>query len=91
MPGDKSISHRALMLGALATGVTRLDGLLEAEDVLNTAKALHALGAPIEKIGNVWRVMGRGVGGLRQPACRSTSATPAPARGSCSASSPATT
>jgi 3-phosphoshikimate 1-carboxyvinyltransferase len=67
VPGDKSISHRALMLGALATGVTRLTGLLEAEDVLNTAKALQALGAPVEKVGNEWRVSGRGVGGLRQP------------------------
>jgi len=67
VPGDKSISHRALMLGALATGVTRLTGLLEAEDVLNTAKALQALGAPIEKVGKEWRVTGRGVGGLRQP------------------------
>src|SRR4029079_2519531 len=68
VPGDKSISHRALMLGALATGVTRLKGLLEAEDVLDTARALQALGAPIEKVGNEWRVTGRGVGGLRQPA-----------------------
>jgi 3-phosphoshikimate 1-carboxyvinyltransferase len=67
VPGDKSISHRALMLGALATGVTRLQGLLEAEDVLNTAQALRALGAPIEKVGGEWRVTGRGVGGLRQP------------------------
>lgn len=67
VPGDKSISHRALMLGALATGVTRLTGLLEAEDVLNTARALQALGAPVEKIGNEWHVRGRGVGGLRQP------------------------
>lgn len=67
VPGDKSISHRALMLGALSTGVTRLRGLLEAEDVLNTAKALAALGAPIEKVGGEWRVTGRGVGGLRQP------------------------
>jgi 3-phosphoshikimate 1-carboxyvinyltransferase len=67
VPGDKSISHRALMLGALASGVTRITGLLEAEDVLNTAKALEALGAPVEKVGNEWRVSGRGVGGLRQP------------------------
>ncbi|MEO8419898.1 MAG: 3-phosphoshikimate 1-carboxyvinyltransferase [Hyphomicrobium sp.] len=67
VPGDKSISHRALMLGALATGITRLTGLLEAEDVLNTAKALQALGAPIEKVGDEWRITGRGVGGLRQP------------------------
>jgi 3-phosphoshikimate 1-carboxyvinyltransferase len=68
VPGDKSISHRALILGALSTGVTRITGLLEAEDVLNTAKALEALGAPIEKSGGEWRVSGRGVGGLRQPA-----------------------
>ena len=67
VPGDKSISHRALMLGALATGVTRLTGLLEAEDVLDTAKALQALGAPVEKVGDAWHVTGRGVGGLRQP------------------------
>jgi 3-phosphoshikimate 1-carboxyvinyltransferase len=67
VPGDKSISHRALMLGALATGVTRLTGLLEAEDVLNTANALQALGAPVEKVGEAWHVTGRGVGGLRQP------------------------
>jgi 3-phosphoshikimate 1-carboxyvinyltransferase len=67
VPGDKSISHRALMLGALSTGVTRLQGLLEADDVLNTAKALELLGAQIEKVGPEWRVAGRGVGGLRQP------------------------
>lgn len=67
VPGDKSISHRALIFGALATGVTRIRGLLEAEDVINTAKAVTALGAPTEKIGDVWQVMGRGPGGLRQP------------------------
>jgi 3-phosphoshikimate 1-carboxyvinyltransferase len=67
VPGDKSISHRALIFGALATGVTRIRGLLEAEDVLNTAKAVTALGAPAEKNGDVWQVKGRGVGGLRQP------------------------
>ena len=67
VPGDKSISHRALMFGALATGVTRISGLLEAEDVINTAKAVTALGAPAEKIGAIWEVKGRGVGGLRQP------------------------
>lgn len=67
MPGDKSISHRALIFGALATGRTRITGLLEAEDVINTAKAVAALGAPARKVGSVWEVLGRGVGGLSQP------------------------
>jgi 3-phosphoshikimate 1-carboxyvinyltransferase len=67
VPGDKSISHRALIFGALATGTTRIEGLLEAEDVINTAKAVTALGAPAEKQGDRWVVKGRGVGGLRQP------------------------
>ncbi len=69
VPGDKSISHRSLIFGALATGVTRITGLLEAEDVINTAKAVTALGAPAVKTGNTWEVKGRGVGGLRQPDC----------------------
>jgi 3-phosphoshikimate 1-carboxyvinyltransferase len=68
VPGDKSISHRALMLGALATGRTRITGLLEGEDVLNTAKALQALGCPIRKVDGTWEVLGRGVGGLEEPA-----------------------
>lgn len=67
VPGDKSISHRALIFGALATGVTRITGLLEAEDVINTAKAVTALGAPAAKTGAIWVVKGRGVGGLTQP------------------------
>jgi len=67
VPGDKSISHRALMFGALATGWTRIKGLLEAEDVINTAKAVTALGAPASKSGDTWEVLGRGVGGLTQP------------------------
>ena len=67
VPGDKSISHRALMFGALATGRTRITGLLEAEDVVNTARALTALGAPAAKVGDAWEVLGRGVGGLTQP------------------------
>jgi 3-phosphoshikimate 1-carboxyvinyltransferase len=71
VPGDKSISHRALMLGALATGRTRITGLLEGEDVVNTARALQALGCPIRRDarpdGAVWEVLGRGVGGLEQP------------------------
>lgn len=68
VPGDKSISHRALMLGAISTGETRITGLLEAEDVLNTAKAVAALGCPVRKEGDTWIVLGRGVGGLTQPA-----------------------
>lgn len=67
VPGDKSISHRALMFGALATGRTTITGLLEAEDVLNTAKAVSALGAPATKSGDTWTVLGRGTGGLQQP------------------------
>ncbi|MDQ8699774.1 3-phosphoshikimate 1-carboxyvinyltransferase [Hyphomicrobium sp. LHD-15] len=68
VPGDKSISHRALMLGALATGKTRIRGLLESEDVINTARAVTALGAPAKKTGDTWEVLGRGTGGLAQPA-----------------------
>jgi 3-phosphoshikimate 1-carboxyvinyltransferase len=65
VPGDKSISHRALILGALATGVTRITGLLEAADVLATAKAVAALGAEIRKSNGAIAVKGQGVGGLR--------------------------
>lgn len=68
VPGDKSISHRALIFGALATGRTQIKGLLEGEDVVNTAKAVTALGAPAEKVGDTWVVKGRGVGGFVQPA-----------------------
>ena len=68
VPGDKSISHRALMLGALALGETRISGLLEGEDVLATAAAMRAMGATIERTGEgEWRVNGVGVGGLMQP------------------------
>ncbi|MGE0630144.1 MAG: 3-phosphoshikimate 1-carboxyvinyltransferase, partial [Hyphomicrobiaceae bacterium] len=67
VPGDKSISHRALMLGAISTGRTRIKGLLEAEDVINTARALTALGAPATRTGDTWEVLGRGVGGLSEP------------------------
>jgi 3-phosphoshikimate 1-carboxyvinyltransferase len=68
-PGDKSISHRALILGALAVGTTRISGLLEGEDVLNTAKAMQALGARVERIcGGHWRVDGVGVAGFAAPA-----------------------
>jgi 3-phosphoshikimate 1-carboxyvinyltransferase len=68
VPGDKSISHRALILGALAVGETRISGLLEGEDVLNTAKAMRALGAKVERIGEfAWSVRGVGVAGFAQP------------------------
>ena len=68
VPGDKSISHRSLMLGALAVGETRATGLLEGEDVLATAAAMRAMGATIEKRGETWHIHGVGVGGLLQPA-----------------------
>jgi 3-phosphoshikimate 1-carboxyvinyltransferase len=67
VPGDKSISHRALILGALATGRTRIAGLLEAEDVLATARAVEALGAEVRHDGDAFEVLGQGVGGLRAP------------------------
>ena len=67
VPGDKSISHRALILSALAVGKSRITGLLEGEDVLATAAALRAMGARIEKKNDVWTVHGVGVGGLMQP------------------------
>lgn len=67
MPGDKSISHRALMLAALAVGRSRISGLLEGEDVLATAEALRKMGARIAKHGDGWVVDGVGVGGLLQP------------------------
>jgi 3-phosphoshikimate 1-carboxyvinyltransferase len=67
-PGDKSISHRALILGGMASGETAIAGLLEAEDVLNTAKAMGAFGADILRDGpGLWRVWGRGVGGFAEP------------------------
>ncbi len=68
VPGDKSISHRALILGALAVGETRISGLLEGEDVLNTAKAMRALGARVERTGEgAWTLHGVGVGGFAAP------------------------
>jgi 3-phosphoshikimate 1-carboxyvinyltransferase len=68
VPGDKSISHRALILGALAVGETRVSGLLEGEDVLNTAKSMRALGAKVERTGPfAWSVRGVGVAGFAQP------------------------
>jgi 3-phosphoshikimate 1-carboxyvinyltransferase len=68
VPGDKSISHRALMLGALAVGRTEIEGLLEGEDVLATAAAVNALGAHAERAeSGRWIVDGVGVGGLAEP------------------------
>lgn len=68
VPGDKSISHRALMFSALAVGESRISGLLEGEDVMATAAALRAMGATIERTGEgQWRVNGVGVGALLQP------------------------
>jgi 3-phosphoshikimate 1-carboxyvinyltransferase len=69
VPGDKSISHRALIFGALAVGETRISGLLEGEDVINTGKAMRALGAKVERTGEgAWSLHGVGVGGFRAPA-----------------------
>jgi 3-phosphoshikimate 1-carboxyvinyltransferase len=68
VPGDKSISHRSLMFGALAVGETRITGLLEGEDVLRTAAAMRALGAEVaHDADGTWRVAGRGIGGLVEP------------------------
>ena len=69
VPGDKSISHRALILAAMTVGETTVSGLLEGEDVLNTAAALRALGARLERGDEgTWRIHGVGVGGFAQPA-----------------------
>jgi 3-phosphoshikimate 1-carboxyvinyltransferase len=68
VPGDKSISHRALILAAMTVGETRISGLLEGEDVINTAKVMRALGATVERTGEgAWSVRGVGVGGFAQP------------------------
>src|SRR3954447_6531856 len=69
LPGDKSISHRSLMLAAMPVGESGVHGLLEGEDVLATAKALRAMGVELERVGDgSWRVWGVGVGGLAEPA-----------------------
>ena len=68
VPGDKSISHRALIFGAMAVGETRVTGLLEGQDVLDTAKAMRAFGAEVTRHGQgEWSVNGVGVGGFREP------------------------
>lgn len=69
VPGDKSISHRAMIFGLLAIGETKVSGLLEGEDVMRTAAAARALGAIVHHDGpGAWRIQGVGIGGLRQPA-----------------------
>jgi 3-phosphoshikimate 1-carboxyvinyltransferase len=68
VPGDKSVSHRSLMLGALAVGETRITGLLEGADVLATAAAMRALGAEVTRHDDgTWTVAGRGIGALQTP------------------------
>jgi 3-phosphoshikimate 1-carboxyvinyltransferase len=68
VPGDKSISHRALILGAMAVGETRITGLLEGQDVLDTAAAMRAFGADVQQMGpGEWSVHGVGVGGFCEP------------------------
>ncbi len=69
VPGDKSISHRSLIFGAMAVGETRITGLLEGQDVLDTAKAMRAFGATVTRLGEgAWTVNGVGVGGFSEPA-----------------------
>ncbi|RCS24986.1 3-phosphoshikimate 1-carboxyvinyltransferase [Phyllobacterium salinisoli] len=67
IPGDKSISHRSFMFGGLASGETRITGLLEGEDVINTGRAMQAMGANIRKDGATWIIQGTGNGCLLQP------------------------
>ena len=67
LPGDKSISHRALILGAIATGITEVNGLLEGADVLATAEAMCALGAKVEKSDGIYRITGIGPAGFVTP------------------------
>lgn len=69
VPGDKSISHRAMIVGCLSIGETRVENLLEGEDVLRTADAVRALGGTVTRDGEgSWRIVGLGIGGLAQPA-----------------------
>ncbi|MEZ7846558.1 MAG: 3-phosphoshikimate 1-carboxyvinyltransferase [Rhodospirillales bacterium] len=68
VPGDKSVSHRALILGSIAVGETHVEGLLEGEDVMAAAAAMRALGAQISRDdAGLWTVIGCGVGGLHEP------------------------
>lgn len=81
IPGDKSISHRAFMFGGLAGGETRITGLLEGEDVINTGRAMQAMGAVIRKQAETWIINGTGNGCLLAPRRRLISAMPAPDAG----------
>jgi 3-phosphoshikimate 1-carboxyvinyltransferase len=68
VPGDKSVSHRSLILGALSVGETRITGLLEGQDVLDTGRVMRAFGAEVTRLADgEWRVHGVGVGGFREP------------------------
>ena len=82
VPGDKSISLRSLILGALAVGETRITGMLEGEDAISTANAMKALGAVVERTGErAWSVRASASAALPSLPRRSISATPAPAAG----------
>src|SRR5687767_10013878 len=67
VPGDKSISHRALLISSQAIGTSKITNMLEGEDVIATAHALQAMGVGIEKKNDIWYVKGVGVGGLQEP------------------------
>ncbi|HEX9249459.1 MAG TPA: hypothetical protein VF856_08160, partial [Gemmatimonadaceae bacterium] len=79
VPGDKSISHRSLILSSLADGESRIRGILDSEDVRATAEALRSLGAAIPSLANEMRVKGAGIRGLRPPRqaldCRNSGTT----------------
>ena len=90
IPGDKSCSHRALILGAMAEGTTRISGLLESEDVLATARAVAALGATVERVGAGRMARHRRAVALARRR-RSIAAIAAPRRGCCSAPVPGST
>src|SRR3954469_3088777 len=67
VPGDKSISHRSFMFGGLASGETRISGLLEGEDGMRTGEAMKAMGARLDKRGDEWVIRGTGNGALLEP------------------------
>ena len=67
VPGDKSISHRSIMLGSLASGTTKVTGFLEGEDALSTLKAFQAMGVNIERDGDNVVIHGVGINGLKKP------------------------